>query len=150
MTYNIIKREYMKIVILLCLSFNLSANEDCTSIDNDIARLACYDENAKNSPIVDKKSTGERDYIAEARESVVKNFKDPDSAKFRNEVIYHNSGLTTSHHKGVCGEVNSKNSYGAYTGFKRYYYSFGEAGASTEGSKSTFDIFWDIVCQNKE
>ena len=143
----------MKYIILLILSFNLSAKEDCTSIDNDIARLACYDENAKNSSSVDKKSTGERDYIAEARKSVVINFKDPDSAKFRNEVIYHNSGLTTSHHKAVCGEVNSKNSYGAYTGFKKYYYSFGESGAKTvssSSSKGVFDFFWDTICKNKE
>lgn len=139
----------MKIVILLCLSFNLLAKEDCPNIENDIARLACYDENAKNSSSVDEKSTGERDYIAEARESVVLKFKDPDSAKFRNEVIYHNSSLT-SIGIGVCGEVNSKNSYGAYTGFKKYYYTFNDAGASTESSKSTFDVFWGMVCKNKE
>ncbi len=143
----------MKYIILLVVSFNISAKELCSTIDNDIARLACYDENAKNASSVDEKSTGERDYIAEARKSVVINFKDPDSAKFRNEVIYHNSSLTTSHHVGVCGEVNSKNSYGAYTGFERYYYSFGKANATTvsgSSSEGVFDFFWDTICKNKE
>ncbi|WP_286936162.1 hypothetical protein [Achromobacter sp. UBA4530] len=46
------------------------------------------------------------------RQSVSKDFvlatlKDPDSAKFRNQ-------------KSFCGEVNAKNSFGGYTGFKRY------------------------------
>ena len=37
--------------------------------------------------------------------------KDPDSTKFRNVIEYENS---------VCGEVNSKNSYGAYSGFQDF------------------------------
>ncbi len=142
----------MKIVILLCLSLNLSANEACPNIENDIARLACYDENAKKPTSVDKKSTGVRDYIAEARKSVVIHFKDPDSAKFRNEVIYHNSEIQNGG-IGVCGEVNSKNSYGAYTGFERYYYSFGEADATTLSAshgKESFKMLWGIICQNKK
>src|SRR5690606_1839783 len=42
-----------------------------------------------------------------ARELVTANLKDPDSAKFRNQ-------------KGVCGEVNAKNSFGGYAGFVRF------------------------------
>jgi len=42
-----------------------------------------------------------------AREFVTANLKDPDSAKFRNQ-------------KGVCGEVNAKNSFGGYAGFVRF------------------------------
>lgn len=38
--------------------------------------------------------------------------KDPESAKFQNI-------------KGYCGEVNAKNSYGGYTGFKPFYLSNG-------------------------
>ena len=42
--------------------------------------------------------------------------KDPDSAKFRNLFKYTNArGFTV-----VCGEINSKNSYGAYAGFERF------------------------------
>lgn len=38
---------------------------------------------------------------------VLANLKDPGSAEFRNQ-------------KGMCGEVNSKNSFGGYAGFQRY------------------------------
>lgn len=42
-----------------------------------------------------------------AKDAVLANLKDPDSAEFRNQ-------------HGICGEVNSKNSFGGYSGFKRY------------------------------
>lgn len=42
-----------------------------------------------------------------AREFVSKNLKDPSSAEFRNQ-------------SRLCGEVNAKNSFGGYTGFRRF------------------------------
>ena len=45
-----------------------------------------------------------------AREQVKALLKDPGSAEFRNQ-------------KGLCGEVNSKNSFGAYTGYQRFIVS---------------------------
>lgn len=42
-----------------------------------------------------------------AREFVSKNLKDPGSAEFRNQ-------------SRRCGEVNAKNSFGGYTGFRRF------------------------------
>lgn len=42
-----------------------------------------------------------------AKESVLANLKDPNSAQFRNQ-------------KGFCGEVNAKNSFGGYAGFVRF------------------------------
>ena len=42
-----------------------------------------------------------------AQESVKKILKDPDSAKFQNM-------------NGLCGEVNSKNSFGGYTGYSEF------------------------------
>ncbi|WP_410480685.1 hypothetical protein ACJ70E_15830 [Pseudomonas plecoglossicida] len=42
-----------------------------------------------------------------AREFVSGVLKDPGSAEFRNQ-------------RGLCGEVNSKNSFGGYGGFKRF------------------------------
>lgn len=50
--------------------------------------------------------------IAVKRILITKDFKDPVSAQFRNEVLKQSDWL--------CGEINSKNSYGAYTGFKRF------------------------------
>lgn len=45
------------------------------------------------------------------RQIVASGLKDPDSAKYKDERISTNGNY--------CGQVNSKNSYGAYTGFKR-------------------------------
>lgn len=42
-----------------------------------------------------------------ARDFVSKNLKDPGSAEFRNQ-------------SRLCGEVNAKNSFGGYTGFRRF------------------------------
>lgn len=46
-------------------------------------------------------------YQRVAREFVLANLKDPDSAQFRNQ-------------RGFCGEVNSKNALGGYAGFQRF------------------------------
>lgn len=43
--------------------------------------------------------------------TVIQDLKDPSSAQFRNLKV---------HFGTMCGEVNGKNSYGAYTGFDRF------------------------------
>lgn len=52
----------------------------------------------------------------EGRSVITKDLKDPDSAKFRNEYIIRNPSNKT----WLCGEINAKNGYGAYTGYTRY------------------------------
>lgn len=69
--------------------------------------------------------------------SVKKLLKDPDSAKFRNL-------------KGLCGEVNSKNGFGGYTGYKRYIGSpsITIIEGETEGvDLATFNEVWNKVCK---
>lgn len=69
-------------------------------------------------------------------EIALKNFlKDPDSAEIRN-------------HNGNCGEVNSKNSFGGYSGFKRFIAS--PAIVAIEGENMDSDEFqkaWDQACK---
>lgn len=50
--------------------------------------------------------------IPKAREVFVSQVRDPSSAQFRNEKLTSRGWL--------CGEVNIKNGYGGYEGFKRY------------------------------
>lgn len=57
-------------------------------------------------------SSSDYQMMAAAKKSVLKMLKDPDSAEFRNEHVG-TGGIP-------CGEVNAKNSFGGYTGFKRY------------------------------
>lgn len=50
--------------------------------------------------------------IPKMREQIQFSMKDPDSAQFRNEKIGVGNAL--------CGEVNSKNGFGAYSGYERF------------------------------
>src|SRR5690606_4325640 len=65
----------------------------------------------------------------------LKNFlKDSDSAEIRN-------------HNGNCGEVNSKNSFGGYTGFKRFIASPTIVAVEGENmNPEEFQKAWNQVC----
>lgn len=63
--------------------------------------------------------------VAKAKAVVSHDFKDPESAKFRNLGIYRSK--TGKPEPYVCGEVNAKNSYGAYVGYKRFVVADGIA-----------------------
>lgn len=58
------------------------------------------------------------DLIAEAKQAIGKTLKDPYSAVY--EDIY--MGKAAHGNPVVCGTLNAKNAYGAYTGRKRFYY----------------------------
>ena len=71
---------------------------------------------------------------------VKQKLKDPESAQFQNQFI----GI-----KGApCGEVNSKNSFGGYTGFKRYI-SLGEGLTVMEMDMppGEFELSWGQICK---
>ena len=64
-------------------------------------------------------------HVAQRRAHAVQQLRDPDSVQFRAEKLARAGWL--------CGELNGKNAYGAYTGFKRFV-SLGEYDAWVEGS----------------
>ena len=81
----------------------------------------------------------ERDKIinieVESKMALMNFLKDPDSAEVRNQ-------------NGNCGEVNSKNGFGGYTGFKRYIASPTVVAIEGENmSSSEFQSAWNQVCQ---
>lgn len=55
---------------------------------------------------------GDSRVVEEKRGFVTAGLRDPSSAQFRNESLKPSGWL--------CGELNSKNAYGAYVGFKRF------------------------------
>lgn len=86
--------------------------------------------------------------IKNKRGHAVQNLRDPASAQFRNEQLTRNGWL--------CGELNSKNAYGAYTGFKRFISrDYGDAWieglgyAGKSGALSTVHMIEDLDVQNK-
>lgn len=74
---------------------------------------------------------------SETKEIVRNSLKDPTSAKFQNLKKY-------------CGEVNAKNSYGGYTGFKKFYISNSEPvfmPNDDEGDNLQFELGWLAHCE---
>jgi hypothetical protein len=51
-----------------------------------------------------------------AKDRIVPLLRDPESAKFGEDFIFTNEGLTPL----VCGEVNAKNAFGGYTGLQTF------------------------------
>ena len=66
--------------------------------------LAALSSSSCGQPIEDPK-------IAQAKEAVGRELKDPGSAQYRDIEVY--DGV-------VCGQVNAKNSYGGYVGFQPF------------------------------
>lgn len=56
--------------------------------------------------------------VSKAKAAVSRDFKDPEGSRFRDLGIY--KSTTGKGGFSVCGEVNAKNSYGAYVGYKRF------------------------------
>lgn len=70
--------------------------------------------------------------IDRARAAVSEKLSDPSSAQFRNE--------RSKEGGWVCGEVNAKNAFGGYIGFKRYTVIWKDAGGqdvAIEGDNET-------------
>lgn len=59
-------------------------------------------------------------FSEDAKAALVASYKDPESAQFRGTFIikYEWRGMEVH---SLCGEVNAKNSYGAYVGFTPFY-----------------------------
>ena len=69
-----------------------------------------------------------------SKERVIAKLKDGGSAEFRNQVAF-------------CGEVNAKNSFGAYTGFKRYIAADENLIVMEDDMvPSEFNTTWDKYC----
>ena len=85
--------------------------------------------------------------IQKARTSVTANFKAPLSAQFRNEVVRQKSRKDGATEEIICGEVNGKNSYGGYIGFKKYFVGLGLT--QIEGTLPGFDAVWASMCSGQ-
>lgn len=60
-------------------------------------------------------AASERAEVAAAKDVAARDLKDPTSAQFRNLRIAGTGDKAT-----VCGEINGKNSYGGYVGFRKF------------------------------
>lgn len=67
---------------------------------------------------------------------------DPDSAEFKNVYFV----LTVNRTPFACGEVNSKNKLGGYTGYKRFITAGLKEYTYMEGETDGFNEYWKQVC----
>lgn len=72
------------------------------------------DKKSSNNDGKNDEKYKELSWIELGKDSVRNRLKDGSSAEFRN-VFFNNNGTAVS-----CGEVNSKNSFGAYSGYQRF------------------------------
>lgn len=88
-------------------------------------------------------------FVAAAKEELIRDFLDPDAARFRN--LY----LITDKVRALCGEVNAKNKFGAYTGFRPFYALDQESGqigtgvAPDDPSDIVFTTIYRGSCSGK-
>lgn len=143
----------------------------CTSIKPAKDRLACFDRfavaqtaEAEAAAVVAKQAAdlkAQQDAEATSQKTRVQaevdrfkaalteRFKDPSSAQFKNVVAY---GVAQPLRISfMCGQVNAKNSYGAYIGYKRFF-MIGTSTAQIEDTQNTsiIDHMWPSTCTGTE
>jgi hypothetical protein len=73
-----------------------------------------------------------------AKKAISYSLVDPDSAKFREVFVAPNQ-------VAICGEVNAKNSFGGYVGFRKFMYSPTKQGIDGDGSYFV-EARWEDRC----
>ena len=84
-------------------------------------------------------------WMAIGKDAVRAKLKDPDSATFRN-VRFHKAILEGKPTPVTCGEVNSKNGFGGFSGFQRFISGGGAATTFLEEEVEDFANAWTMMC----
>jgi hypothetical protein len=103
--------------------------------------------------------------IEKGKEMVASTLKDPDSAKFQGVFMVDENTIGDTHYGVLCGAVNSRNSFGGFTGFRRFVANFhyskrgqlgisyvtleegGKADISSDGASYFHNIYWLGKCE---
>lgn len=144
-------------ILLICSGVSLKSSEDKalkngTASPEVMARESDRKARNEQQQIADAKREAtkaaeqeQRDRERNARDKAIamevdaelalkKFLKDPDSAQIRNQ-------------HGYCGEVNSKNSFGGYTGFRRFIASSAVVAVEGENMEpGEFQKVWEQFC----
>ena len=94
-------------------------------------------EAAKEKRLQERRDT---QMVDAAKKRIAYSLTDPDSAKFREVFVAPNQ-------VAVCGDVNAKNSFGGYTGFRKFIYSSSKQGIDGDGSYFV-EARWEDRCIN--
>ena len=88
---------------------------------------------------------GHAAFVAKAKHVLTKNFKDPEGSRFRNVAVYR----TNLGDLSLCGEVNAKNGFGAFVGYRRFYADLDNATLREDGDDTLFDALSIGYCSKK-
>lgn len=140
-----------------CMAF-ASPQDDvatCDKIMDSKRRGECFEKVARklNEPRNEMET-----FVTRAKQEATRSFLDPESGKFRNlYVTKDNTGLS------LCGEINGKNSYGGYVGYRRFIQHFDTSKntyekVSTEPAppkdemekihSNIFTMSWNLLCND--
>lgn len=86
-------------------------------------------------------------FIEKAKANIAANLKDPASSQWRNTFVSDAGSKLLV----LCGEVNAKNSYGAYIGFRRFFATAEPLLQEIENPKqpSIIEKMWPSMCMNE-
>jgi|GEM_PF-3496609 len=89
--------------------------------------------------------SAQRLWITKSQDAIRGRLRDPDSAEFRETRFYSGGSVPV-----VCGEVNSRNGFGGYTGYQRFIASGDNQSiafvASDVATGDSIDVAWDELC----
>ena len=90
------------------------------------------------------------EFAKTSRGAVVSRLKDPGSAQFRGMFLSHGREITPTsvvHPITLCGEINAKNAYGGYVGFRRFVARPNYALIQQDDDGSIYaELTWDRQC----
>lgn len=89
--------------------------------------------------------------VSTAKHYFKQQLKDPESAHFKNIVVFKRSHNGKTFYN-VCGEINAKNSYGGYVGYRPFYFSgSNNSGAILNDSNGgLFRGIFKVVCHGED
>lgn len=84
--------------------------------------------------------------VKKALDAITRDLKDPFSVRYRDVYLSKPPGGGDV----ICGELNAKNSYGGYNGFKRFYSDGVRTGLDDrEQERHVFDLVWHDLCAHQ-
>lgn len=81
--------------------------------------------------------------IGIGKNAVRSRLKDPKSAEFKNIYVF----VGKNNVPVICGQVNSKNSFGAYVGFQRFVTAGSSELTFLQSDADDFDSVWNKFCK---
>lgn len=97
---------------------------------------------AMNTNPADEENAKQYLWMEKGKKAVLERLKDPNSAEFNG--VYFSRGADNT--PMTCGQVNSKNSFGGFVGFKRFISAGSPEFTFLEGEAKDFSSAWKKYC----